>query len=136
MYKSVQRLRLTKSDRILVLHAPKSFTEFEQYFTAGIDREIKGRAYPSVFYFTDNLEHAVLEIPRVLRAAAYDALFWFGFPKKQTHDAQPAITREQVQRLFEPHGLEPVAQRTIDEHWTALRMRPKELVKHRRSSNE
>lgn len=132
MYSSIQRLRLSKTDRILVMHAPECFSEYEQYFTAGIDREIRTRAYPSVFYFTDDLKQAGQEISQVLRALAYDGLFWFCFPRFPLSDSQSRITREDVAELLAPHDLQAVSQRTIDEHWTALRMRPKELVHHRR----
>ncbi len=134
MYKSIQRLKLSKSDRILVFHAPKTFSEFEQYFTTGIDREIKGRAYPSVFYFTKNLEIAETEISKILRATAFDALFWFCYPKQKKQSKELPITREDVRKFFASHRLEPVSQRTINENWTALRIRPQELVTHRRSA--
>ncbi len=131
MYKSIQRLRLTKSDRILVLHAPKSFAEFEQYFTAGIDREIKGRAYPSVFYFTAEITNRTEEISHLLRSIAHDALFWFCFPK-QGDSENLKLSKEDIREFFALFEMEPVAQRTIDEHWTALRIRPSDLVTHRR----
>ncbi len=131
MYKSIQRLRLSKSDRILVLHAPRSFEEFEQYFSTVIDREIRGRAYPCAFYFARDLSVISEEVTQVLRATAFDALFWFCFPKKGDKN-HPRLTRESIGEFFSQHGLEPVAQRTIDEEWTALRIRPSELVSHRR----
>ncbi|MCF7941136.1 MAG: hypothetical protein K9M84_05970 [Spirochaetia bacterium] len=133
MHTSIQRLRLTKSDRILVLHAPKSFSEYEQYFTAGIDRDIRGRAYPSVFLFVTTLETAGEEIDQVLRALAHDGLFWFCFPRPAFRKGNPLINRKAVTEFFAAYGLQPVAQRTINEEWTALRIRPNDKVTHRRS---
>lgn len=128
MYKSIQRLRLTKSERVLVMHAPESFQEFEQYFTASIDREIKGRAYPCVFYFTRSMEQTGIEITAVLRALAYDGLFWFCYPRTVRAGG---ISRNDVKEFFKPHKMELVAQRHINEQWTASRIRPKELVNHK-----
>lgn len=132
MYKSMQRLRLSKSDRILVLNAPKSFGEFEQYFTSDIDREIRGRAYRCVFLFCETRQQAEENLTEVLKATAYDALFWFCFPKARTQENEEGLDRAVVTELFAPRDMEPVTQRTINENWTALRIRPKELVRHRR----
>lgn len=130
MYKSMQRLRLSKSDRILVLNAPKSFSEFEQYFTSDIDREIRGRAYRCVFLFCETRQQVDEILSEVLKATAYDALFWFCFPKNKKEEE--SLDKNVVKDIFAPRDMEPVAQRTIDENWTALRIRPKELVRHRR----
>ncbi|MGM0432153.1 MAG: hypothetical protein ACQEQU_05510 [Spirochaetota bacterium] len=139
MYSSIQRLRLTKSERILVLNAPESFREYEQYFTATIDREIKGRAYPCVFFFAETLEQAEAKVPAVLRVLAYDGLFWFCLPKGTDAQGEPLASRKLVADFFSPHGMKPVVQRHIDKHWIAFRIRPKELVrtaKKRRTNDE
>jgi hypothetical protein len=124
MQSSVQRLGLTKSERVLVLHAPEAFEEIEQYITAKIDTQIRGRAYPCVFYFTSDLGEAEQEIPSVIRSLGHDALFWFCYPRKSD-----SITRTNVQSLFNPHGYQIVAQRHIDQQWTASRLRSREYMK-------
>lgn len=124
MQSSVQRLSLTKSERVLVLHAPEAFEDIEQYITAKIDTQIRGRAYPCVFYFASDLGEAEQEIPSVIRTLGHDALFWFCYPR-----TAGSITRSRVQSLFDPHGYQIVAQRHIDAEWTASRLRSKEHMK-------
>jgi len=64
----------------------------------------------------------------VLEAVEFDALLWICYPKG-TSGVKTDVNRDILWKHLAGRGIRPVTMLAIDETWSAMRMRPVELVK-------
>ena len=55
-------------------------------------------------------------------AASRDALTWVAYPKARQLDTD--LSRDRLAELVKAHGVQPVRQVSLDDIWSALRLRP------------
>lgn len=68
------------------------------------------------------------DFPEAAKAAKENALFWVSYPKasgKQRYD----INRDSLWDMLIPKGWHPVAQVSLDDQWSAVRVKPNEAGK-------
>lgn len=91
-------------------------------------------AYPAegpvdfVHLFVDSQAAFAEFFDNAAQAAKSDSLFWLSYPKssgKQRYD----INRDSLWDLVLPRGWHPVAQVSLDDNWSAIRLRPNETDK-------
>ncbi len=58
----------------------------------------------------------------------HDGLLWVAYPKG-TSSIETDVNRDILWEMSLEHGIRPVAQVAVDDDWSAIRFRPKELVK-------
>lgn len=127
MYTSVQKRMFLEHEKILVYGAPESFSQYEAYLTAPIDREIHHQ-YPCIIFFTASMDACKKDFPTVLKALKYSGLFWFCYPKKGSAAYSADLSKQKIALYLEAFNYEIVEQKPIDQNWTALRIQSDELI--------
>lgn len=81
-----------------------------------------------VHLFAENRAQFASSFAAAAKAVKDGALFWVSYPKgsgKQRYD----INRDSLWDLVIPHGWHPVAQVSLNEKWSAVRLKPNEAGK-------
>ena len=123
-----KKLLLHKVQQALVLNAPEGYLEQLGETPAEMVTVIDpGEKYVYVQLFVK--ERAELDdwIDRVLGAIAYDAYLWVSYPKGGS-GVQTDLNRDKIWKALAEKGISPVSMVSIDEVWSAMRLRPTELV--------
>ncbi len=123
-----KKLRVHSGHRMRLINAPKGYVKQLGELPEGARIVHKGH---DVCDFGHLFVRSVAELedlaPEVVRAVKPDGLLWISYPKK-TSGVKTDITRDVGWEVMSAYGLRPVAQIAIDNVWSALRFRPKELV--------
>lgn len=114
-----------KEGRSIVLNPPEGF-DF------GMNGTMEpGERYEFILLFVNSAQEAEEWTPRVTELPDGDAVFWIAYPKQLPKSKiKPDINRDSLAAIVqEKTPYRPVSNVAIDEKWSALRFRPKELVK-------
>lgn len=118
-----------------MLNAPTSFEpvcdELEQENVEILrDLPANGRADFLIMFVTkkDQIESFA---PNIVATLTDDPVLWFAYPKLSSKNINSGITRDDGWERLTALGYKPVRQIAIDDDWSALRFRPKDLVKSR-----
>ena len=123
-----KRLQLPKASRALMLNAPPEFlTLLHEPPEFQFDQSPAGK-YDYAQLFARDLAELDRLIEAVLPAIEFDALLWICYPKGSS-GIKTDINRDIIWKHLAGLGIRPVTQLAIDETWSAMRMRPIELVK-------
>ncbi len=128
-----RKLNFKGQSPILVLGTPDSFaTEIAQMKgeTEVHGRPAKGKTYAFVLAFGPmraDLEKAGREVVPLLEG---DAVCWFAYPKGTSKRFRSDVNRDSLWELMKPLGIDPVRQIAIDDDWSALRFRRRELTRN------
>lgn len=124
-----KKLRLRPGARALVLNAPGGFEARIGPLPEGacLESEPKGDVYDFVHLFVHDRSEVERLAPVALRAAGHDAVLWISYPKKSS-GVETDITRDRGWEALEAAGFRPVAQVSVDDVWSALRFRSRDLV--------
>lgn len=125
----VKKLRIPSGQRILILRAPQGYLETlgELPDQTIIESSPQGK-YAFVQLFLHSIEEMKAYSPAAFAAVETDGLLWLCYPKggiKAGTDLNRDILWELVVNRSD---LRPVAQVAIDAIWSAVRLRPGELV--------
>lgn len=123
------KLRLGSAQRALLLGAPEGYLSTLGSLPAGLKREtmVQGE-YDFIQAFVTLRSDLELELPKILSAATTTALVWLCYPKA-SHGIVTDLNRDIVRESVEGHTTwRCVTQVAIDATWSALRLRPRELV--------
>lgn len=114
-----------KAGKAIILNAPKGYN-----FGIEVDEEIEGK-YEFVQIFVNNAVEVRGWVPRVLESLNPDALFWITYPK-QSSRVKTDINRDSLATIVQNEtSYRVVTNVSIDETWSALRLRQKDKVKAR-----
>jgi hypothetical protein len=124
----IQRLQISKARHDLILNAPSSYLDLlKDVPDFHFDKAPKGK-YDFAQLFVVNQAELDQNIDQVLGALEYDAMFWICYPKG-TSGIKTDINRDTIWKQMTAKGIRPVSNLAIDDTWSAIRMRPIELVK-------
>lgn len=114
-----------KEGRAVALNAPEEF-----HFGLEVN-PAPGEKYEFVLLFVNSAGEAEEWLPRVVELPDGDAIFWISYPKQLPKSkVKPDINRDILAALVQDRTpYRPVSNVAIDEKWSALRFRLKELVK-------
>jgi hypothetical protein len=82
----------------------------------------KGEKYEFVHLFVKNKNNFDKEFQRAFSSYKGDGLFWISYPKGASK-IKTDINRDSLWDLSIPLGVHPVAQVSLDETWSAVRMK-------------
>jgi hypothetical protein len=114
-----------KEGRALVLNAPEGYGD-------GLPTEAQpDEKYDFLLLFVNSAKEAGEWLPRITELPDGDAVFWIAYPKQQPKSKlKPDVNRDILAAIVqEGSPYRPVSNVAIDEKWSALRFRLKELVK-------
>jgi len=123
-----KRLQIFKARRALVLNAPAEYLALlKEIPDFSFDQSPTGK-YDYAQLFARDLAELDRLVDAALPAIEYDALLWVCYPKGSS-GIKTDINRDIIWKHLAGRGIRPVTQLAIDEVWSAMRMRPVELVK-------
>jgi hypothetical protein len=124
----IKKLRLDKATKRLIVNAPKEYLEILKgvEFDTKLEKKNEGQ-YDFVQVFATTQKELEKMVVQVRKAGIKDCLFWASYPKG-TGKIKSDIKRDTVWIAFDLIGLQAVSQIAIDDTWSALRARPKEMV--------
>jgi len=111
--------------RAAVLHAPAGFAGLEPLpDDASVDRSLLGGHYDWILLFGTRELELDKRIPQARDALKDGGLLWVAYPKGVEKAKLPTdLKRETVWAAGERAGLASVAQVSIDDVWSAMRMK-------------
>lgn len=124
------KLNLKDQREIVIVNAPKSFEpEIASLRGVTVRRDLKDAKDVSfsLAFVTKRNEVDALGKAAVKKAAG-DAVIWFAYPKKSSKNYTCEFNRDNGWDTLWNSGLEPVRMVAIDEDWSAVRFRRKELI--------
>ncbi len=121
-----EKLRVKPGYRVVVLNQPADF-DFGPWPTDVVVSSEPGTGADAVILFIRSSAELATWHERATGAVTYDALVWFLYPKGTTRP-KPDINRDSLWREMETHGFTGVAMVSVDDTWSAFRLRPSEAV--------
>jgi uncharacterized protein YdeI (YjbR/CyaY-like superfamily) len=130
-----KKLLIKTAQRWLFINAPTEFLESFVSIAAEIKTVISTEeTYNGVLLFVENSAELKQHLPAVASALKSETVFWIAYPKKSSGIVSDLEMTGNWQET-ENYGLQIVASAAIDKTWTALRLRPKNLIKKSTISN-
>ena len=124
----IKKLRIQAGQRLLILNAPPGYIDWLGDLPEGARvSEVPEGKYQFVHLFVTNSEDLGRLRQAAMDAVEYDGLLWISYPKRSSKVATD-LTRDVLWELMGDTGLRPVTQVSVDEVWSALRLRPAEMV--------
>ncbi|MFW5714251.1 MAG: hypothetical protein ACOCYU_06225 [Brevefilum sp.] len=130
MSKLFKKLNLKDQNAILALNSPESFlselNELENIRIYSNLQKVKSVAF--VIAFIKSADEIQRLAEPIAEKAPGDAVIWFAYPKKTSKKFNVSINRDQGWDALEKAGFKAVRQVAIDQDWSAIRFRRKNLV--------
>ncbi len=124
----LKRLQLPKASRALVLNAPAEYLALlKELPDLSFDQTPTGK-YDYAQLFARDLAELDRLVDTALPAIEYDALLWVCYPKGSS-GIKTDINRDIIWKHLAGRRIRPVTMLAINKTWSAMRMRPVELVK-------
>jgi hypothetical protein len=127
-----QKLRIREGARVALLNAPDGYATTLDPLPGGVEVATitadASEQYDVTLLFAR--DHAELEClaPAVIAATRDEGVLWIAWPKGGAK-AKGAITRDTLWPVMAALGWGPVSNVSLDETWSALRLRPEAEVK-------
>lgn len=125
-----KKLRVTPETRLLALNAPDAYAAQLEQVGAAVSRAPvdEGDTYDAVHIFVRDSADAQAAMTSALAALRPGGVFWVMWPKK-TSGMATDLNRDSLAALALGQGWSPVSNVSIDDTWSALRLRPEAEVK-------
>ena len=120
------KLQVKAGAKLWLINVPRALAE---ELSAGAEVEIvhEKDAYDGVLAFFESPAEVPALVPRILKEMPPDGLLWVAYRKGAAAKAA-GLNRDTGWDALGEAGWRPVRQVAIDEEWSALRFRPKDLV--------
>ena len=125
-----KKLRLTPETRLLTLNAPEDYLTALRAggFVVSLAPISESDMYGAVHIFVRDQAEAQAALTSARAALQPGGVFWMMWPKK-TSGVATDLTRDSLAALALTEGWGPVSNVSVDETWSALRLRPEAEVK-------
>ena len=118
----LKKMKFKEGMTTLILYASPEYPNFEDFSSA---EDTEDDNYNFVHLFVTSKAEFCQRFPESIDAVSKDGLLWISYPKsdkKQKYD----INRDSLWSLVLPLGWHPVAQVSLDENWSAIRLKQNE----------
>ncbi len=119
----LKKLQLKEQKPVLALNAPPEISEAIKGHGATTHTAIKGK-YSFIMAFAKDLEEMKKFSKGVVAAIENDGYLWICYPKGSSKNYKSDINRTKLLEVFGPYNFEGVTQISIDDDWSAVRVRP------------
>lgn len=128
----LHKLQIRSGSKLWLINVPQHLAE---EMAAGAEVEIvhENDPYDGVVAFFDTAATVQLMVPRILKEMPPDGLLWVAYRKGPEAKAA-GLNRDTGWDALDNAGWRPVRQVAVDAEWSALRFRPRELVKSKDGS--
>ncbi|MDX1629996.1 MAG: YdeI/OmpD-associated family protein [Fulvivirga sp.] len=124
----LKKLRHQPDDLTLIINRPEDVEFGDLHFDSGIGHN----NYTFILAFVKSKSDIDIEVPTLIKVAEEGAIIWIAFPKK-SGVIESNITRNYGWDILQAIGYQPVAQVSINNNWSALRIKP---VEHDKSGQD
>jgi hypothetical protein len=126
----LEKLQLKDEKNILIQGLPSSVEKqfIRLNFAKSVTPLLRSRRIDFALVFAVNKKQLTDILHDVLPALAENAKFWIAYPKVTSKIASD-LTRDSNWECLEKFGLDSVSQIAMDNVWTAMRFKKKELIK-------
>lgn len=110
-----KKLKIRAGMKAALLYAPLEYPEFDGF------EDVKNGKDDFVHLFVTSKEEITERFANAAEAVADGGLFWLSYPKssrKKKYD----VNRDSLWDLVLPYGWHPVAQVSLDDAWSAIRL--------------
>lgn len=130
-----EKLLLKAGNKVLLVKSPSNYSSLLDPLPEGITfhQEAQGQ-FDAIHLFVENKLSLQSELKRLMPCLNERTIFWIIYPKKSSKISSD-IHMNDAWTEVEEFGLSPVASAAIDETWTAIRLKRKELVRRTQISN-
>lgn len=124
MQNLIQKLKFKGS--AIIINAPEDVqAEFAHFdFKTSLDKKVKGA---NTLVFINNRKEYLDFLKNSLKHIEPDSVLWFAYPKS-TSKIKTDINRDSIRITGEEYGITTVTAISINDTWSALRLRPIEKV--------
>lgn len=128
----LRKLQIVSGSRLWLINVPQAIAE---QISAGAEVEpVHGDSYyDGVIACFDSPAEIEAMAPRILKELPPDGLLWLAY-RKGTAGKAMGLNRDKGWEALEEAGYRPVRQVALDGEWSALRFRPRALVKAKEGS--
>ncbi len=124
----LKKLLLKPGQKALILNAPQGYTVKLGEMPPGVElTEWPSTQADWVLLFVKDMKELEALAPKAVKAAKTDGLIWICYPKGGTK-AKTDINRDTLWAAMGKHGLAGVSLVSLDEVWSAMRLRPADKV--------
>lgn len=127
----VNKLLLKPGSKAIVLNAPEGFHLPEEELPEDVSIQNKPgprESFSFALLFALNQAQLEKDVPKLLPLLREEAVFWTAYPKKSAK-LKSDITRDSGWDVLKEAGWEGVSLVSIDDTWSAFRLRPASAVK-------
>lgn len=125
----LNKLKLNKQNTVAVLNPPEEFLNILGSFNGTVDMEIKGEySYIQIFIYS---QKEILDLgQRLTEAVTGDGLLWICYPKGTSKKYKKCdCNRDTLREVLIPYGFEGISLISLDEDWSAMRVRNSAYIK-------
>lgn len=110
----------------LIIGEPEEFRHISQELTGDTDNEILKDSYEFIIIFAKKQENLKIQFSKLKNNIKKDAVLWIAYPKgaSKKYKNETDLNRDILQPLFKEDGYQGVSLISIDENWSAMRIRP------------
>lgn len=127
-----KKLRLTTQKELLILNPPDTFKKEADSLSASgiiVDFAKRSEKYHFIMLFVLSLNEVSGKAEEISGTIEDDGVLWVCYPKKSSKKYKTELSRDNVLQPFGAYGFEGVTQVSIDEDWSALRIRQADKIK-------
>lgn len=126
--KVLKKLRFKTEHKNTLVNAPENMVE--EFTKGGLSPTVDSEGYEFTLLFVTNKEEMNKWFPKVIKRIVPDSVFWLAYPKGRSK-IKTDINRDKLWELMKPLGYRSVSMVSIDETWSAMRVRLADRVKPR-----
>jgi hypothetical protein len=120
----IKKLKIKPRYSLLIINSPEGYINKLPKADVKI---LSGKKYDFIHLFVADKAGLDKFIPKALKALKPESLLWIAYPKKNS-SIKTDINRDYGWETLNTAGYEAVAQISVNETWSALRFRKKEIV--------
>jgi len=126
-----KKLNFKDQNSITVLNAPSEFKPIldSMRSTAKVNVATTTETMEFLLIFVNSKRGIKENVDQVLPLLEQDSILWFAYPKKSSKKYNSDISRDDGWQILGDLGFEGVRMVSIDENWSALRLRKAEYIK-------
>ena len=128
-----KKLLIKPGQRMRLINAPAGYAERLAPLPEGSVLVEEGRDLDFVQFFVTDRAELKATLPAVIESLKYDGLCWVTYPKRASK-VPTDLTRDVIWAMLREDGLATISNISIDDIWSALRIRPEAEVKRKPDS--
>lgn len=129
MDKLIKKLQIKESGSVLLLNLPGALSPLAGSLDLGKDHSRGEKPYDLIMVFSLSITQAEESIKESIGSLAEDGLYWFCYPKKSSKNYSSDLNRDLSWPLFEAYGFRPVRQISLNDDWSAIRVREQSRIR-------